>query len=210
MIARARRSRSCRSGSATEVWCRRCSCFIGLLHLIILLEGPENGETGLSLRVPLQLLHLCLDYQVNCFMGCDCHIEVLHRILKTGCNVEGCLLETKDRIVRYLVLCSIIAWRIFWLTHIARVGPNIPALCVISKPELHVLRAVTKPSAAFNHHLSTAKEVVLAIAMLGGFLNRHHDGHPGPTPIWRGWQLLQQLSMHVNKQEALRGFATYG
>src|SRR5215831_1652117 len=48
-------------------------------------------------------------------------IEVLHRILKTGCHVEGCLLESKDRIVRYLVLCSIIAWRIFWLTHIARV-----------------------------------------------------------------------------------------
>jgi len=137
-------------------------------------------------------------------------IEVLHRILKTGCHVEGCLLETKDRIVRYLVLCSIIAWRIFWLTHIARVGPNTPALCVISKHELHVLRAVTKPTAAFPHNLSTAKEVVLAIARLGGFLNRKHDGHPGPTPIWRGWQVLQQLSRHFNSKEALRGFTTYG
>jgi len=28
-------------------------------------------------RVPLQLLHLRWDYQVNCFMGCDCHIEML-------------------------------------------------------------------------------------------------------------------------------------
>jgi hypothetical protein len=56
-----------------------CSCFIRLLHLIILLEEPENGETGLSLRVPLQLLHLRLDYQVNCFMGCDCHIERIMR-----------------------------------------------------------------------------------------------------------------------------------
>ena len=137
-------------------------------------------------------------------------IEVLHRILKTGCHVEGCRLETKDRIVRYLVLCSIIAWRIFWLTHIARVGPNLPALCVISKQELHVLRAVTKPTAALTNNLSTAKDVVLAIARLGGFLNRKHDGHPGPTPIWRGWQFLQQLSLHVNKPSALRGFPTYG
>jgi hypothetical protein len=137
-------------------------------------------------------------------------IEVLHRILKTGCNVEGCLLETKARIVRYLVLCSIIAWRIFWLTHIARVAPQTPACAVISKHELQVLRAVTKPTAALKHNLSTAKDVVLAIAILGGFLNRKHDGQPGPTPIWRGWQFLQQLSLHFNKQETLRGFTTYG
>ena len=81
MIARARRSRSWRSGSATEVWCRMCSCFIGLLHLLILLEEPENGETGLSPHLPLQLLHLCLDYQVNRFMGCDCHIDSADRCL---------------------------------------------------------------------------------------------------------------------------------
>ena len=99
------------------------------------MEENDDSETGLSLHVPLQLLHLRLDDQVDRFMGCDCHIEVLHRILKTGCHVEGGLLETKDRIVRYLVLCSIIAWRIFWLTHIARMEPNTPALCVISQHE---------------------------------------------------------------------------
>ena len=82
MIARARRSRSCRSGSATEVWCRTCSCFIGLLHRIILLEELESGETALAPRIPLQLLHLCLDSQVNHFMGCDCHIECYHKSLK--------------------------------------------------------------------------------------------------------------------------------
>ena len=186
------------------------SCFIGLLHRSILREEPENGETVLAPHLPLQLLHLRLDYQVNYFMGCDCHIEVLHRILKTGCNVEGCLLETKDRIVRYLVLCSIIAWRIFWLTHIARAEPNTPALGVISQHELHVLHAVTKPTTILKPNLSTAKDVVLAIARLGGFLNRKHDGQPGPTPIWRGWQVLQQLSMLFNRKDALRGFATYG
>jgi hypothetical protein len=137
-------------------------------------------------------------------------IEVLHRILKTGCHVEGCLLATKARLVRYLVLCSIIAWRIFWLTHIARVAPQTPALCILSQPELHVLRAVTKPTPACKPHLATAKDVVLAIAMLGGFLHRKHDGQPGPTPIWRGWQFLQQLSMHFNKKATLSVFATYG
>ena len=88
MIASARRSRSCPSGSATEVWCRTCSCFIGLLHPPIVLEESENGETGVSLHVPLQLLRLRLDYQVNRFMGCDCHIEVFFRTFKQtfGCR----------------------------------------------------------------------------------------------------------------------------
>ena len=85
MIASARRSRSWRSGSATEVWCRTCSCFIGLLQLPILLEEPENGETALPPHLPLQLLHLCLDHQVNRFMGCDCHIEQRYR-----CNNRDC------------------------------------------------------------------------------------------------------------------------
>jgi hypothetical protein len=53
-----------------------------------LLEKPENGETGLAPRIPLQLLHLRLDHQVNRFMGCDCHIEVFFRTFKQtfGCR----------------------------------------------------------------------------------------------------------------------------
>jgi len=90
MIARARRSRSCRSGSATEVWCRTCSCFIGLLHPFIVREAPENGETLLPLHIPLQLLHLCPNHQVNRFVGCDCHIEFLFRDSKQFTGLADC------------------------------------------------------------------------------------------------------------------------
>jgi hypothetical protein len=81
-----------------------CSCFIGLLHLIILLEEPENGETGLSLRVPLQLLHLRLDHQVNRFMGCDCHIESFFKLLKSaGPYVEHWQQETAEAVAKRLL-----------------------------------------------------------------------------------------------------------
>jgi len=40
----------------------------------ILREEPENGETQLAPCPPLHFRRLCLDYQVNRFMGCDCHI----------------------------------------------------------------------------------------------------------------------------------------
>jgi len=137
-------------------------------------------------------------------------IEVLHRILKTGCDVEGCLLESKDRIIRYLALFSVIAWRIFWLTHIARVEPNAPALSVVSKRELEVIRTFSRRVPENKKKLNTAKEVILAVAMLGGFLNRKNDGRPGPTPIWRGWQLVQQLAINLDRKEAKRVFGSCG
>lgn len=40
-------------------------------------------------------------------------IECYHRILKSGCKVEECRLETYERLKRYLRLKSIIAFRLF-------------------------------------------------------------------------------------------------
>jgi len=84
MLARARRSRSWRSGSATEGWCRRCSCVLGCLQLPLGREEPENGETPLLLHCPLQLLPPRVDPQVNRFVGCDYHIEQGFKMTKRG------------------------------------------------------------------------------------------------------------------------------
>lgn len=168
----------------------------------------EKLEWKLITNIPIQSLDDAIEKIV--WYRCRWQIEVYHRILKTGCDVEGCLLEARDRITRYLVLFSVIASRIFWMTHIARVEPNAPACCILSRHELDVLKVFTKENKSIKKDLSIAKEVILAIAMLGGFLNRKHDGKPGPTPIWRGWQLLQQLAMNLNKERAKAIFATYG
>ncbi|MFH1114312.1 MAG: IS4 family transposase, partial [Pseudomonadota bacterium] len=34
---------------------------------------------------------------------------------------------------------------------------------------------------------------VIAIAKLGGFLNRKKDGDPGPTTVWRGLERLLDM-----------------
>jgi hypothetical protein len=108
MIASARRSRSGPSGSATEVWCRMNKCFIVPLQTSILLEENNDAATALSLHVPLQLLHLCLDHQVNHFMGCDCHIELFFRWLK---GILGCrhLLSQHENGVQLQVYMALIA-----------------------------------------------------------------------------------------------------
>jgi hypothetical protein len=145
MIASARRSRSCRSGSATEVWCRTCSCFIGLLHFPILLEESENGEIELTPHIPLQLLHLCLDHQVNRFMGCDCHIEVWHKVLKSGCRIEARQLESAARVQRCLTLFRVIAWRIVYATMLSRTLPTLPGTVLLALEEWHALYCATHP-----------------------------------------------------------------
>src|ERR1043166_4612820 len=68
----------------------------------------ENGETGLSSHVPLQLLHLRVDHQVYRFMGCDCHIEVFFRWFKC---ILGCrhLLSHSENGVQLQVYIALIA-----------------------------------------------------------------------------------------------------
>src|SRR6266850_2152798 len=109
MIVSARRSRSCWSGSATEVWRRTDKCFIVPLQISILMEENNDGETALSLHVPLHLLHLRLDHQVNRFMGCDCHIEELHRGLKQLTGSEQCQCRAA-RAQRNHLACCYHAW----------------------------------------------------------------------------------------------------
>ena len=46
-------------------------------------------------------------------------IESWHKILKSGCSVEDCRLEEAERLKPYLALMGVVAWRLFWLTHIA-------------------------------------------------------------------------------------------
>jgi hypothetical protein len=189
MIASARRSRSWRSGSTTEVWCRTCSCFIGLLHPLILLKEPENGETELSSRIPLQLLPLRLDDQVNRFMGCDCHIEVWHKVLKSGCRIEARQLESAARLQRCLTLFSVIAWRIVYATMLSRLLPELPCTVLLALEEWQALYCATHHTPTPPPTPPTLHEAVQWIARLGGFLTRPGDGEPGGRSCGAGFSI---------------------
>ena len=121
-------------------------------------------------------------------------IEVYHKILKSGCQVEKTQLATVDRLLPFLALFSIIAWRIFWLTLIARHQPDAPCTVVLTDHEWHSLFAFHHKSNRIPAQTPTVAQVVLWIAQLGGFLARNHDGQPGVTVIWRGWQRLSDIS----------------
>jgi hypothetical protein len=121
-------------------------------------------------------------------------IEVFHKILKSGLRVERCRLQSADRLVRYLTIMSIIAWRIYWLTLIARTNSDLPCTAFVCDKEWKVLYSKVKKTKSFPKKPPSIGEVVKWIASLGGFLGRKGDGEPGVMTLWRGWKRLCDLS----------------
>ena len=157
---------------------------------------PPEGAT------PLQWL-LITNVAVNDFSaaierirwyGMRWQIEVYFKVLKSGNKIEDCRLQTQERLLRFLALKSVIAWRIYWLTMMNRHAPDADCTSVLTDTEWKALYCVTHRSTAFPKQLPTVSEVVVWIAKLGGFLGRRSDGEPGVTVIWRGWQRLSDIS----------------
>ena len=47
-------------------------------------------------------------------------MERYHYVLKSGCRIEALQLRTTARLARALALYAIVAWRLLWLTYLAR------------------------------------------------------------------------------------------
>jgi hypothetical protein len=120
-------------------------------------------------------------------------IETWHRVLKSGCTVEDCRLETPERLTRYLTICGIIAVRLMHVAYLARALPELPATEVFSKQEIEALHIrLNKELLPAEAEPPTLREVVRMIGSMGGHLGRKCDGEPGLTVIWRGWMRLHE------------------
>ena len=122
------------------------------------------------------------------------HIEVYFKVLKSGTKVEHARFQTKDRLLRYIALLSVIAWRLYWMTLLNRHCPEADCTQVVTENEWRALYALTHKTRTFPKKTPTVAQVVLWIAKLGGFLGRPSDGPPGVTVLWRGWQRLTDIS----------------
>ncbi len=121
-------------------------------------------------------------------------IEVYFKVLKSGTKIEHCRLQTKDRLLRYIALMSVIAWRLYWLTMYNRHAPDAECTAVLTDDEWKALYCITHKTTDLPDKLPTVAQVTVWIAKLGGFLARKSDGAPGVTVIWRGWQRLNDIA----------------
>ena len=132
--------------------------------------------------------------QIVKWYRCRWQIEVFHKILKSGCVIEECRLETAERLYPFIALKSIIAWRLHWLTYVSRHEPDAVCTAILAEHEWQALYIRIHRTSTLPTELPTVHEVVRWIGQLGGFLGRKNDGEPGITVMWRGWQRLQDIA----------------
>jgi hypothetical protein len=118
-------------------------------------------------------------------------IEVLHKVLKSGCKIEHRQLETALRLRRILIMDLIVAWRILLLSKAARQSPDACSADWLLEKEWKVLWVYMKERPAKDP--PTLHQAVRWIGQLGGFIGRKSDGEPGPIVLWRGLQRLHDL-----------------
>lgn len=121
-------------------------------------------------------------------------IERYHYVLKSGCQIEKLQLETAQRLEMALATYSIVAWRLLWLTYLARCSPDASCEGVLEPLQWQALYATIHQQIYSEPIAPNLSQVVLWIAQLGGFLGRKGDGEPGVKVLWRGLSRLNDLS----------------
>ncbi len=128
-------------------------------------------------------------------------IEVFHRVLKSGCQIEDRQLGTADRLEAALAIDAVVAWRIHHLTWLGRATPDLPCTAVFDDDQWQAV-AVFKTRKPPPKQPPSLREMIRSIAKLGGFLGRKSDGEPGTETLWRGLQRMDDIAA------AFRSFRT--
>lgn len=118
-------------------------------------------------------------------------IEEYHKCLKTGCALETRQLESAAGLEALLGFLAIIAVRLLHLKEASRTQPDALARHFVAPELMTTLQSYLKLPPTDD---LTLREFWRAVARLGGFLGRKHDGDPGWQTLWRGWLKLQDLA----------------
>jgi hypothetical protein len=183
---------------------RNCGCTV----IEVSEENPPDGREKIEWRLLTNLPITSIEdiAEVIGYYKLRWRIEEFHRILKSGCTVEKILLNTAARLGNAIALYSTIAWRIFWMTHLARVDPNADASTVLTNSEIQSLKNLKRFKGKVNKNL-TVRQAILWVGRLGGFIKTKRYPSPGNTTVWRGFTQLTAMS---EMYESLTGGGSYG
>ena len=112
-------------------------------------------------------------------------IEEWHKALKTGCRIEDRQLETWERMEVLLSICSVIGWKVLQLRHLAR-GRRVPPDFFLTDAERAVLKEKYPELGSQG-----GKDWAIAVAKIGGYLDRSSDPPPGWQTLWKGLKKVQ-------------------
>jgi len=123
-------------------------------------------------------------------------IEEFHKTWKSGaCNVEDTQLRSRNALIRWATILSVVATRIERLKRLARTEPERPASDELTPVEIEVLlvlkRRYKKRTETVPDTMPTMGQAVLWMAELGGYTGKSSGGPPGSTTIGRGLERLK-------------------
>lgn len=121
------------------------------------------------------------------------NIEIFHKVLKSGCAVEKAQLETALRLKKYIVLKSLVAWRLFWLARLQSEDGSAPCDTVLEPIEWQLLFRKLNKTVDVPTEVPSLDSALVWIARLGGYIARPSDPPPGVVSLWRGWVRLAEM-----------------
>jgi len=137
---------------------------------------------------------------------CRYMVEEFHKAQKTGCDIERLQFETQQALQPMIALLSVVAVMLLNLRLACRQpdADTRKASEVIDPQYEEILRAwrYKKPRQEM-----TVKEFFMALARLGGHMNRKSDGFPGWLVLWRGWMKLQSMLQGAEAERRQRKYA---
>jgi hypothetical protein len=157
-------------------------------------------ETPPAKGVKLEWFLVCLDPVTNASQAwekCDWYarrwiVEELHKAKKTGCRIESMQFHTEAALQPMIALLSVVAVMLLNLRQAARQpdAQERKATEVVEPIYEEVLRGwrYKQPREEMSVY-----EFYMAVARLGGHMNRKADGFPGWLTLWRGWQKLEHM-----------------
>jgi hypothetical protein len=163
---------------------------------------PPKGEEPLvwTLVTTLEIANKKAALQVMDYYKMRWTIELYFKTLKTGCSIEACRMNEARKLMSYISLQSIFAWRLLWMTFLNRHSPELSCETVLTANEWKTLwlkKNRRKIKSGEIKPVPPKDPPSVYEAMQGGFLGRTGDGEPGMITIWRGWlQLLSAVEVY--------------
>jgi hypothetical protein len=144
-------------------------------------------------------------WEVSSWYECRFVVEEYHKAQKTGCMIEKLQFETSQALKPMIAMLSVVAVMLLNLREAAR-RPDADeraATEVVDETYEEVLRGwryqKNPPTERF-----TIKGFYMALARLGGHMNRKSDGFPGWLTLWRGWMKLHSMVEGAEAQRRIK------
>jgi len=167
------------------------------VHVILAREiHPPAGEEPVEwlLLTSLPVENSAQDRRVLQYYCVRWMIEVLFRVLKSGCRVEARRFEHLDRLRVCLAVYLIVAWRTLYVCRLGRSCPEISCEAVFEPAEWKSVWQVVRQTAPPRVPPRLGPMVQL-VAQLGGYVNRKRHDPPGPQTVWLGLQRMHDLAL---------------